>query len=310
MDIIHITHDTCVPASLRGSVVAMGNFDGVHRGHAALLHTAKHIAQDNKKPFGIVTFEPHPRSFFRPDDAPFRLTPSPLKYELLENLGCDAVFVMPFDAPLAHCTADDFAAHYLQKIIGISHCVIGSDFHFGHERKGSITTLEQHGISCTGVDLMKDKDGGVISASRIRALLQSGLIDQANELLGWTWELRGIVIKGDQRGRTIGFPTANMMMGDTLHPAFGAYAAQVKIKDATTLYNSAVNIGVRPMFESKQPLLEAHILDFDGDLYGQEIRVFLHQKLRGEAKYPSLDALIAQIQKDCDATRHFFAQNP
>ncbi len=310
MEIFHVTQDTIIPPPFFGAVVAMGNFDAVHKGHQSLLTIARAHAQELKKPFGIITFEPHPRAFFRPQDPAFRITPYNLKLDRLKESGADVVFVFAFNDALAHCTADDFVTKYLQKNLGLTTCIVGADFHFGHERKGSAATLIHHGINCVTVDLVKDTNGGVYAASRIRGLLQSGLMMEANDLLGWQWEIRGEVIKGDQRGRKIGFPTANMRLGETLHPGFGVYAGKVKIKGEEKDYLAAINIGIRPMFESKIPLLEAHLLDFHGDLYGQELRVCPLIKLRGEAKYPDLEALIAQIEKDCAATRDFFAQNP
>ncbi len=291
-----------LPVDAKGAVLVIGNFDGVHRGHRVLLNLANAIAQEKKIPLGVLTFEPHPRRLFRPDDPPFRLTPAPVKARLLEGCGVDLLFSLTFDWDFASQSAETFIDKVLKNGIAPSHIVIGDDFRFGQLRKGSADMLRETGFSVTA--LSKEQDGGaVISSSTIRQALAEGKIDEANHLLGWEWEIEGPVVKGDQRGRTLGFPTANVHLGETLHPAYGVYAARVLIEGEWHWRAAAVNIGIRPMFELPLGQVEAHILDFDGDIYGKKLRVRPVKRLRGEARFENLDALVTQIRKDCAEAR-------
>ncbi len=292
-----------VPDSARGAVTAIGNFDGMHRGHQALLEITRKIALDRGLPFGVLTFEPHPRRLFRPDDAPFRITPLDLKLRRLGYAKADIVFVLPFDWATAKLTADEFIGTLLKDRLGLTDIAIGADFHFGQNRSGSIETLQAAGLNCTIVGLVKDATHTVYSATRIRGLLQSGQIGEANALLGWSWEIQGVVEKGDQRGRELGYPTANMPLGEAIHPSYGIYASLVQIEGEKHWRMAASNIGIRPMFEVPVALSETFIFDFDGDLYGKTLRLRPVAKIRDEAKFDSLEALKIQMAKDCDHAR-------
>jgi riboflavin kinase/FMN adenylyltransferase len=292
-----------LPAAARNAVLAIGNFDGVHRGHAALIDMVKREAVRLGAPSGVLTFEPHPRALFRPDDPPFRLTPFDLKRERLEALGLDFTVALPFDWNFASQSAGAFVQNVLKDGLAPSHIVVGTDFRFGQLRKGSADTLREAGFPVSIAEAVADEEGTVFASSRIREYLRHGDIKTANALLGWDWEMRGIVQKGDQRGRELGYPTANVPLGETLHPGYGVYATLVHIEGEDQWLPAATNIGIRPMFELKIGQIEAHILYFDRDIYGRMLRVRPVKKLRGEAKFDNLDALIEQIESDCEQTR-------
>jgi riboflavin kinase/FMN adenylyltransferase len=292
-----------IPAELRGHVVAIGNFDGMHRGHQALLGRAKQIAAKDKKKLAVLTFEPHPRALFRPDDPVFRITSAPLKAQRLEDLGVDILFSIPFDWDFASQSAESFIKNVLIDGLGASHVVIGHDFRFGQLRKGAPEDIQKAGIPTTIIGEVKDEKGEELSSSRIRKALRDGDIATANALLGWEWEIQSEVVKGDQRGRKLGYPTANMNLGDTLHPAYGVYASRVMVAGEGKWQAAATNIGIRPMFEAPIALVETFIFDFDAEIYGQILRVRPVKRLRGEAKFDSLDALKDQMAKDCAEAR-------
>lgn len=292
-----------VPEDSRGAVVVIGNFDAVHRGHQSLLDIARTQSSEKNKKLAVLTFEPHPRRIFRPDDAPFRVTPLPVKLQRFEALGVDVVYVCPFNWEIASLSPEEFIKTILINKIGVSSVVIGHDFHFGHNRSGNAAYLRTFGLNVTDIELKADTHRAVISATRVRGALQAGHIDEANELLGWDWEIQGIVGHGDKRGREIGYPTANVPLGETIHPAYGIYAAFVKIEGEDVWRQSATNIGIRPMFEVKTGLVEVHILDYHGDLYDKILHVRPVKKIRDEMKFDSLDSLVAQIEKDCNTAR-------
>lgn len=292
-----------IPDQFTGAVTALGNFDGLHRGHQALLEITRKQALDRGRPFGVLTFEPHPRRLFRPDDPAFRITPLPLKLERLQASKVDAVFILDFNWETAKLSADDFIQQILKDRLGLTEIALGADFHFGQNRSGNLETLQSAGLNCTTVGLVKDANHGVYSATRIRGLLQSGQIEEANSLLGWEWEIQAIVEKGDQRGRELGYPTANMALGETIHPSYGIYATLVQIEGEKNWRMAASNIGIRPMFEAPTALIESYLLDFSGDLYGKKLRVKPVRKIRDEAKFNSLDDLIIQMEKDCREAR-------
>ena len=292
---------------LRGAVIAIGNFDGVHRGHQALLAAAREAADARHIRLGVLTFAPHPRRLFRPDDPPFGLTPVPLKAARLAVAGVDFVVALPFDWPFASQRADDFIRHILQENLSPAHIVVGEDFRFGQLRAGDAELIEAAGIPVTTIPPLMAEADRPVSASLIRQALQKGEIGKANELLGWPWEMRGIVVSGDRRGRDLGYPTANVALGETLHPAYGVYASLVRLEGEDVWRQAATNIGIRPMFELREGRMETFILDFDRDIYGLEMQVRPVRRLRGEAKFDSLDALIAQMAKDCDAARAVLA---
>lgn len=296
-----------VPENFRNCVTAIGNFDAVHRGHQALLEISRKRALDHGRPFAVLTFEPHPRRLFRSDDPPFRVTPYDLKMERLQAAKADCVFVLPFNWDMAGLPADRFIQEILKDKLGLTDVVVGHDFHFGQSRSGSAETLSSAGLTCTIVDLLKDATRAAYSASRIRGFIQEGHIMEANALLGWEWEMRGIVEKGDQRGRELGYPTANIQLGETIHPSYGIYATYVQIEGETEWRMAATNIGIRPMFEAPTALIEAYLLDYSGDLYGKKLRVRPVRKIRDEAKFDSLDTLKTQMAKDCADAREILA---
>ena len=284
-------------------VLCIGNFDGVHRGHRTLLAAARSIADESGRPLGVLTFEPHPRRLFRPDDPPFCITPPPVERRLLQSLGIDVLFSLRFDWDFASQSADDFVANVLQGGIEPSHIVVGYDFRFGQLRSGTADTLREAGFAVTVVEELADEEHRAYSSSRVRVALRHGDLETANRLLGWDWEVEGKVITGNRRGHTLGFPTANVELGETLHPAYGVYAAWAMVQGEAVWRPAATNIGIRPMFELPIGQVEAHILDFDGDIYGQPLRVRPVIRIRGEARFASVEKLVEQMHIDCKITR-------
>lgn len=307
------TRHADIPPHAKGAVIAIGNFDGVHKGHQALLARARAIAAAEGKQLGVLTFEPHPRHLFRPDDPSFRLTTPDLKAERLELCGVDFLYALPFNWDFASLSAEQFITQILKDALGAAHVVIGYDFCFGQLRKGTPQTIKESGLPVTIVEKISD-DGEAFSSSAIRKALRLGDLNRANELLGWDWEMRGVVQVGDRRGRELGFPTANMRLGSLLHPAYGIYATWIKVVEddgsESAWLPGATNIGIRPMFALSEGQVEAHIFDFSRDIYGKTIRVRPVKRLRGEAKFDSLDALIVQMDRDCAEAREILTKNP
>lgn len=291
-----------LPAAARGASVALGNFDGVHLGHAAVLRAAHGARPD--APRAVLTFEPHPREFFRPQDPPFRLTLAAERAAALAALGVQILYQLPFDAALANLSAEAFIAEVLFAGIGAAHLACGGDFAFGHRRGGDVSLLatraEALGMGLTVVPAVADAQGP-ISASRIRRLLQDGYPERAAALLGRPHTIRGVVTHGDARGRTIGFPTANIPLGRHLEPGRGVYAVSAPINGAVV--KGVANIGLRPTVGGTESRLEAHFFDFDGDLYGQELIVSLHRFIREERRFENFDALKTQIAADAGQAR-------
>ena len=299
-----------LPPEARGCVVALGNFDGVHRGHAHLLHAA-HAARPDA-PLGVVTFEPHPRALFRPDDPPFRLTLAPARAALLASLGVRHVFQIGFDRDFSLQTAAGFV-ELLHATLGAAHLACGLDFAFGHRRGGDTKFLEARaealGIGLTLVPQLSDASGP-ISSSRVRRALQDGYPERAAALLGRDWAITGVVAHGDERGRTIGFPTANIALGQHLEPARGVYAVLTRLPDGRIMPGVA-NIGRRPtVSDATESRLEAHLFDFAEDLYGQTLSVSLHAFLRAERKFDNFEALRAQIAIDSQEARALLEAPP
>jgi riboflavin kinase / FMN adenylyltransferase len=293
-----------LPGDLRGATVALGNFDGVHLGHATVVRAA-HAARPDAR-LAALTFEPHPREFFRPEDPPFRLTLSAERAAALEALGVAAVFELRFDAAFSALTAEEFCTHVLHEGLGAAHLVCGADFAFGHRRGGNVALLaaqaEALGMGLSVVPPLADGEGP-ISSTRIRRLLQDGYPERAASLLGRAHTIRGIVAHGDARGRTIGFPTANVALGRHLEPARGVYAITARLACGEEVAGVA-NIGRRPTVNAgPESRLEAHLFDFNGDLYDQEITVALRSYLRAERKFGGLDELKAQIAIDAAEAR-------
>lgn len=316
-------HFDDVPLGLRGSVVAIGNFDGVHRGHRALIAEAKLQADARKAPLAVLSFEPHPQEYFRALRQEggllesFRLTPLRAKARLLADLGVDALFALPFDAEMARRSPQNFVQNILLDALGISGVVVGHDFEFGQGRAGNLAALsymgEMEGFSVTAFNTVTASGDEKISSTLIRQLLKDAKPQDAARLLGHWWAVEARVEHGDARGRTMGFPTANMHLGHCLAPAFGVYAVRVSILDndkVVARHDGVANFGIRPMYEVQVPLMETHLFDFDGDLYGKYLSVELVSWIRPEAKFPSLEALIAQIAADAAKAREILAKTP
>jgi riboflavin kinase/FMN adenylyltransferase len=288
--------------------VALGNFDGMHRGHAQVIRAA-HAARP-KVPLAVLTFEPHPREHFRPDDPPFRLTLSAERAEALAALGVTLLYELPFNHEFSLMPAEAFVSDVLHDGLGARHLVCGPDFAFGHRRGGDTTFLarraEELGMGLTLVPLLADATGP-ISATRIRRALQDGYPERATADLGRAWTVRGEVAHGDKRGRTIGFPTANIALGRHLEPARGVYAVTVRLPDGEW-HRGVANIGRRPTVqEGPESRLEVNIFDFDADIYGVELAVSLHAYIREERKFSGLEALRSQIAADAGEARRLLA---
>ncbi len=308
-------HTTALPDSARGAVVALGNFDGVHRGHQAVIAAARAAAAGAGAPLAVLTFEPHPRSLFRPDDPPFRLTSLRTKARRLERLGVDLLYVIPFNRAFSRLPAEGFVTGVLIRDLRVRHVVAGSDFMFGHDRLGSLALLEAmgagHGFGVTGVEGQTEADGPVFSSTRVRRLLREGRPDAAAEILGSPWEIEGRVRHGAQLARRLGFPTANLDLGATLRPAYGVYAVRAGIDAAAaTIWHPGVaNLGRRPTVDGLREWLEVHLFDTRQDLYGRHLRVQIIAFLRPERKFAGIDALQAQIQADAAAARAVLGVN-
>jgi riboflavin kinase / FMN adenylyltransferase len=297
-----------LPEEARGAAVALGNFDGVHLGHVQVLRGA-HAGRPNA-PLAVLTFEPHPREFFRPDDPPFRLMLAEERAEALAAQGVRILYQLTFDRAFSDITAEGFIADVLNAGLGAKHLACGTDFAFGHRRGGDVSMLanraEALGMGLTVVPQLADS-GGPLSSSRVRRLLQDGYPERAAMELGRPWAIPGTVMEGDQRGRTIGFPTANLSLGRHLEPARGVYAVRVRLPDGT-VQKGVANIGRRPTVNTgPESRLEVHLFDFAGNLYGQRIVVALHAYLRPEQAFPGLDALKAQIAADAEEARRILA---
>jgi len=296
---------------LKGSAVAIGAFDGVHRGHQAVIAAANRSAEALDAPLAVVSFEPHPRRWFQPDAAPFRLMTANQMARALEPLGVARLYLLAFDADMAAMSDADFATRVLSDGLGVRHVTVGFDFTYGQGRTGSPEGLRRNGealgFGVTVVDRIDDPDGLKLSSSGVREALKAGDMPRAAAILGRPFAVEGEVIHGDKRGRTIGVPTANIRMGDYMRPAYGVYATRTRLpnngKCDGQVIDGVANLGVRPMYELDEPLLEVWLFDFDGDLYGRTIETELVQCLRGEMNFDGLEALKAQIDADAAAAR-------
>ena len=302
-------HYRDIPGAFQGAVVAVGNFDGVHLGHQALIAEAAHHAHERGAALGVLAFEPHPQEFFRPQTESFRLTPFRVKARLLAELGVDAMFALPFDAQMAVKSAQEFVLDVLVEGLGVGCVVVGGDFQFGKGRAGNATVLSYMGaMEGFGVEIFAAVADGAqkISSTQIRHALKEGRPDEAARLLGHYWAVEARVEHGDKRGRSIGVPTANMRLTDCLTPAFGVYAVRASVVEDERIVSrhlGVANFGIRPMFQTQTPLLETFLFDFDGDLYGKHLSVELAAWLRPEMTLSGLDALKAQIAADCADAR-------
>lgn len=295
-----------LPADQRGAAVAIGAFDGVHRGHQAVIARAREAAARLDVPLGVVSFDPHPRRWFQPDAAPFRLMTADQMARALEALGVQRLYLLPFDGEMAAMSDAGFARDVLGAGLGIAHAAVGFDFTFGKGRTGSPEALRRYGLdsgfTVSVADRLDDADGLKLSSSAVREALKAGDMGRAAAILGRPFAIAGEVIHGEKRGRTIGVPTANVALGDYMRPAYGVYATRTRLPDGRVI-DGVANLGVRPMFEIEQPLLEVWLLDFVGDLYGQTVETELVAFLRGEMKFDGLEALKVQIDRDADAAR-------
>ena len=305
MSIVRLDAREAMPAALRGGIIALGNFDGFHRGHQAVVGAALAWAKAEGRPGIVATFDPHPVRYFVPHAPPFRLTSLDQRQDLFAAAGADAMLVFHFDGALAQTTAEAFVGDLLSQQLGAGGVVTGEDFTFGRGRAGNVNVLAQlaaqAGMTARAVGPVADH-GEAVSSSRIRDALRAGDCTAASELMTRPFAVRGPVQHGAKLGRQIGYPTANLELGSYLRPAYGIYAVTVRLPDGAVLPGAA-NLGIRPTFDPPVELLETYLFDYAGDLYGQEIEVALHHYLRPEAKFASLDELTAQMALDCGRAR-------
>ena len=307
MEILRNSGD--IPAAVQGCVVVLGNFDGVHRGHQTVIGRGAERAESLGAPLVVVTFEPHPRSYFRPHDPPFRLTPMRAKAHQIEALGVTALVVLDFDEAFSKVTAEEFVKQILIDGLKARHVVVGEDFRFGCQRSGDVAMLgaigKTKGFGVTTVSPVASADGEVYSSSHIRENIIAGKPGHAAAMLGRPFEVEGTVQHGEKRGRELGFPTANIDIGGYVHPALGVYAVRAAIDPdgEPDWINGVAYFGDRPTVDGKGLLLEVNLFDFDGDLYGRNIRVALIEFLRGDHKFEGLEALRKQIADDSTAAR-------
>lgn len=305
-----VRHYDRVPAALKGTVAAIGNFDGVHLGHRALISHAEALAREQGAALAVLAFEPHPREFFHPSEESFRLTPFRVKARLLAELGVDVLFALPFDAAMAAKSAQEFVLDVLVDGLAAGAVVVGEDFQFGKGRAGDVTVLsymgEMEGFAVDVFMPVTAEGAEKISSTQIRRALIEGRPEEAARLLGRWWAVESRVEHGDGRGRAIGVPTANMRLLDCLRPKFGVYAVRASVLQDDKVQARRLGVasfGVRPMFRVSEPLLETWLFDFDGDLYGKHLSVELVSYLRPELELPDLDALRARIGADAQAAR-------
>ena len=298
-----------IPDDLKGSILALGNFDGFHLGHQAVVGRAIQRGFHERRPVIVATFDPHPVKFFKPDVPPFRLTSLDQRERLFAHAGADAMLVFEFGEELRSTTAEDFVSELLAKRIGAGGVVTGDDFTFGKMRGGNVELLRtvgaEHGIVAEAVAPVLL--GGVrISSGRIREALIAGDTATATKLMSRDFAIEGIVQAGDRRGRELGYPTANMVLGDYQRPRYGIYAVRVTLEDGSE-HPGVASLGVRPTFDPPTELLETHLLDFDGDLYQRRVEVALHAFIREERKFETVDALVEEMKRDEAAARKLLA---
>ncbi|HCL64268.1 MAG TPA: bifunctional riboflavin kinase/FAD synthetase [Rhizobium sp.] len=300
-----------LPENLKGGVIAIGNFDGVHRGHQTVLSRALELSEARGIPALVLTFEPHPRTVFNPDKPVFRLTPAPMRARILEAMGFHSVIEYPFDRDFSQRSADEFIHSILIDWLGASEVVTGFDFHFGKGREGGPAFLmdagRKNGFGVTLVDAFRDEGAAVVSSSRIRGLLAEGDVAEAAGLLGYRFTVEAEVIRGQQLGRTLGYPTANMALSPEAELKPGIYAVRLRRADGT-LHDGVASFGYRPtVTENGAALLETYVFDFSGDLYGETCSVSFFGHLRDELKFAGLEPLVAQIRRDEEEARALLA---
>ena len=306
-----LTLDQPIPEPFRGAVVALGNFDGFHLGHQAVVGRAVQRGAHERRPVIVATFDPHPVRHFKPDVPPFRLTSLDQRQRLFAAAGADAMLVFQFDGTLASTTAEDFVGEILANQVGAAAVVTGEDFTFGKGRGGNAEVLRElgsrHGIAAETVAPVL-VDGERVSSGRIRELLQAADPGAATRLLTRPFAIEGQVEHGNGRGHDLGWPTANLRLGKYQRPAYGIYAVRVRLDDGSE-HDGVASLGIRPMFDPPEELLEAHLFDFDGDLYGRTIEVMLHHYLRPELKFDGIEALKAQMAEDAQQARDYFTSS-
>lgn len=308
-----VRHPSAIPDDARGAAVTIGNFDGVHRGHEAVIGAAAEAARGLGAPLAVVTFEPHPRRFFRPEEPPFQLTPLRSKARRFESLGVDTLLALRFDAAMARVAPETFIDEVLAQGLAARHLTIGYDFVFGHNRQGNVETLARWangaGVGFEVVEPVAGWGETVYSSTNIRACLRDGKPGAAAAQLGRCWEIEGRVREGDKRGRLLGFPTANLALAETVRPALGVYAvwAGVEQDGGTVWHPGCANLGIRPTVGGTVVGLETHIFDFDRNIYGRLLRVALVEYIRPERKFDGLDRLRDQIGRDSHAARELLA---
>jgi riboflavin kinase / FMN adenylyltransferase len=304
-----ITRNDAAPPELRRATIAIGNFDGIHLGHRKLIERAIATANERSGPSAVLTFEPHPRKFFAPQQPMFRLTPEPVKLTILRKLGLDGVFIRRFDRTLAGTTAAEFVTDLLDRDLGAAGVIVGHDFHFGRGREGTPAILadlcRRQGIVCEIVPAV-GLQGHSVSSTDVRTALEKGDVQLANRLLGYCWFVESEVRHGDKRGRDLGFPTANLALGDDFNLRHGIYAVRAALRTGE-IRNGVASFGRRPTFDNGAQLLEVHLFDFAGDLYGQTIQIEFLGWIRGEERFTSADALVARMRDDAAEARRLLA---
>ena len=300
-----LTLDQPIPEVFRDSIVALGNFDGFHLGHQAVVGRAVARGFHERRPVIVATFDPHPVRHFQPDAPPFRLTTLDQRERLFAHAGADAMLVFQFNAELAHTTAEDFVAELLARQIGAAGVVTGEDFTFGYKRGGNAQVLRKlgaaHGVAAEAVAPVS-LDGEPVSSSRIRDALKAADPGTATHLLTRPFAVEAVVQHGDKRGKALGYPTANVALGNYQRPAYGIYAVRVRLDDDSE-HDGVASLGIRPSFEPTVELLEAHLFDFDGDLYGRTIEIALHAYIRPEQRFDDMAALTARMDEDSRVAR-------
>lgn len=304
IEIVHGWRD--LPAAARGAALALGNFDGVHRGHARVVGSAVEAARRLGRPSGVISFEPHPRRWFQPDAAPFRVMSLDQQARALAGLGVDRLHLLPFDAEMAGLSDADFAARVLAEGLGAAHVSAGFDVTFGKGRSGDPEALRRygalHGFDVAVIERVADEAGLKLSSTAVREALAAGEPERAALILGRPFAIEGVVAHGDKRGRLLGFPTANVALGDYVRPRFGVYATRSRLADGRIVPGVA-NLGLRPTVAGAEERLEVHLFDFDEDLYGQGLETELLSFVRPERRFDGLDALKAQIAADATEAR-------
>lgn len=301
-----ITNYEACPLDARGAAIALGNFDGVHRGHQEIIRITKEISRNNSIPSAVMTFEPHPASIFKPNLPPNRITPFPAKSKKISELGIDIIFAFKFDEAFSKITAQKFVDNILINKLAAKSIVIGYDFIFGHNREGNAKFLEQKssssGFSLTIVEPVKqnEKNGEIYSSTKIRQFLQNGEIEKANNFLGYNYFIYGKVEHGEKRGREIGYPTANIYLTDHLRPKFGVYQVRVKIDKSDKWLPAIASIGCKPTYDDNREVLEVFIFDFNDDIYNKEIQVEFLKFIREEIRFSDTPSLMNQIKTDCE----------